>query len=76
NDRVGACSLVAAYQETVDLAFIQMKSVICAHVSNPPALGASVVATILSIDELRAIWEPELTDMRQRIQRMRLLFDN
>jgi aspartate aminotransferase len=34
------------------------------------------VATILSNDALRAIWEQELNDMRQRIQRMRLLFVN
>jgi aspartate aminotransferase len=52
-----------------------MKSVIRANYSNPP-LTASVVATILSNDALRAIWEQELTDMRQRIQRMRLLFVN
>ncbi len=75
-ERVGACTLVAADQETVDRAFSQMKSVIRANYSNPPAHGASVVATILSNDALRAIWEQELTDMRQRIQRMRLLFVN
>ncbi len=63
-------------RETVDRAFSQMKSVIRANYSNPPAHGASVVATILSNDALRAIWEQELTDMRQRIQRMRLLFVN
>jgi aspartate aminotransferase len=76
NERVGACTLVAANDETVDRAFSQMKSVIRANYSNPPAHGASVVATILSNDALRAIWEQELNDMRQRIQRMRLLFVN
>ena len=76
NERVGACTLVATDQEAVDRAFSQMKSVIRANYSNPPAHGASVVATILSNDALRAIWEQELTDMRQRIQRMRLLFVN
>jgi aspartate aminotransferase len=76
NERVGACTLVAADAETVDRAFTQMKSAIRANYSNPPAHGASVVATILSNDALRAIWEQELTDMRQRIQRMRLLFVN
>ncbi|XNM58774.1 hypothetical protein ACLK1S_05745 [Escherichia coli] len=30
----------------------------------------------LSNDALRAIWERELTDMRQRLQRMRELFVN
>ncbi|MDP1159348.1 aminotransferase class I/II-fold pyridoxal phosphate-dependent enzyme, partial [Klebsiella variicola] len=61
-------------QEAVDRAFSQMKSVIRANYSHPPAHGASVVATSLSNDALRAIWEQELTDRRQRIQRMRLLF--
>ena len=76
NERVGACTLVAADSETVDRAFSQMKAAIRANYSNPPAHGASVVATILSNDALRAIWEQELTDMRQRIQRMRQLFVN
>ncbi len=55
NERVGACTLVAADAETVDRAFTQMKSAIRANYSNPPAHGASVVATILSNDALRAI---------------------
>ncbi|AXF65479.1 MULTISPECIES: amino acid aminotransferase [unclassified Leclercia] len=76
NERVGACTLVASDEQTVDRAFSQMKSVIRANYSNPPAHGASVVATILSNDALRAIWEQELNDMRQRIQRMRQLFVN
>lgn len=76
NERVGACTLVAADSEIVDRAFSQMKAAIRANYSNPPAHGASVVATILSSDALRAIWEQELTDMRQRIQRMRQLFVN
>lgn len=76
NERVGACTLIAASQEVADRAFSQMKSVIRVNYSNPPAHGAAIVATILSNDTLRAIWQQELTDMRQRIQRMRLLFVN
>ncbi|MEW7311606.1 amino acid aminotransferase [Buttiauxella gaviniae] len=76
NERVGACTLVAADANTVDRAFSQMKSVIRANYSNPPAHGASVVATILSNEALRTIWEQELSDMRQRIHRMRQLFVN
>lgn len=74
NERVGACTLVAANSETVDRAFSQMKSAIRANYSNPPAHGAAIVTTILSNDALRTIWEQELTDMRQRIHRMRQLF--
>lgn len=76
NERVGACTLVAFDEEQAGCAFSQMKAGIRANYSNPPAHGASVVAAILSNDTLRAIWEQELSDMRQRIQRMRQLFVN
>ncbi|MEE3662700.1 amino acid aminotransferase [Brenneria sp. g21c3] len=76
NERVGACTLVAADTATADKVFSQVKAVIRANYSNPPSHGAAVVATILSNDALRAIWEQELTAMRERIQRMRQLFVN
>ncbi len=76
NERVGACTLVAKDSENADRAFSQMKICIRANYSNPPAHGAAVVATILSNEALRTLWEQELTDMRQRIQRMRQLFVN
>ncbi|WP_041416857.1 amino acid aminotransferase [Serratia plymuthica] len=77
NERVGACTIVAADAETADRAFSQVKAAIRANYSNPPSHGAAVVATILGDDRaLRALWEQELTDMRQRIHRMRQLFVN
>ncbi|SUI38347.1 amino acid aminotransferase [Serratia marcescens] len=76
NERVGACTIVAADTETADRAFSQVKAAIRANYSNPPSHGAAVVATILGNDALRAMWEQELTDMRQRIHRMRQLFVN
>ncbi|URQ62066.1 aspartate/tyrosine/aromatic aminotransferase [Pantoea alhagi] len=76
NERVGAFTLVAADASVADIAFSQVKYTIRANYSNPPAHGAAVVATILGNDALRAIWEQELTDMRQRIHRMRQLFVN
>lgn len=76
NERVGAFTLVAADSETADRAFSQVKSTIRANYSNPPAHGASIVATVLSTPELRDAWHQELTDMRQRIHRMRQLFVN
>ncbi|MEA9390664.1 amino acid aminotransferase [Acerihabitans sp. TG2] len=74
NERVGACTLVAADAETADKVFSQLKSCIRANYSNPPAHGAAIVATILDNEALKALWEQELTEMRQRIQRMRQLF--
>ena len=76
NERVAACTIVAADAETADRAFSQVKAAIRANYSNPPSHGAAVVATILGNDALRAMWEQELTDMRQRIHRMRQLFVN
>ena len=76
NERVGAITLVAADAGVAETAFSQVKYTIRANYSNPPAHGAAVVATILSNDALRTIWEQELSDMRQRIQRMRQLFVN
>lgn len=76
NERVGALTLVAAESDAAKTAFSQVKYSIRANYSNPPSHGAAVVATILGNDALRTIWVQELTDMRQRIQRMRQLFVN
>ena len=76
NERVGALTLVAASNEVAKTAFSQVKYSIRANYSNPPSHGAAVVATILGNDALRTIWVQELSDMRQRIQRMRQLFVN
>ncbi|MFJ5158113.1 amino acid aminotransferase [Pantoea sp. NPDC088449] len=76
NERVGALTLVAANSDIAKTAFSQVKYTIRANYSNPPSHGAAVVATILSNEALRTIWVQELTDMRQRIQRMRQLFVN
>lgn len=74
NERVGACTLVAADAEAADRVLSQLKSCIRANYSNPPSHGAAVVATILGNDALRTMWEQELTGMRERIKRMRQLF--
>ncbi|MGP2519183.1 amino acid aminotransferase [Pantoea ananatis] len=76
NERVGAITLVAGDAATAYTAFSQVKYTIRANYSNPPSHGAAVVATILGNDALRTIWQQELSDMRQRIQRMRQLFVN
>ncbi|HEY0209608.1 amino acid aminotransferase [Acerihabitans sp.] len=76
NERVGACTLVGADAGTADKIFSQLKSCIRANYSNPPAHGAAIVATILGNEALKSLWEQELTEMRQRIRRMRQLFVN
>lgn len=76
NERVGACTLVAADPDTADRAFSQIKIVIRTNYSNPPSHGGAVVTTVLSDPELKEEWIQELTTMRERIKRMRQLFVN
>ncbi|KFZ37227.1 aromatic amino acid aminotransferase [Shewanella mangrovi] len=74
NERIGAVTLVAKDQAEGEKAFSQVKRTIRANYSNPPAHGALIVSTILSTPELKAIWENEVKEMRERIAKMRLLF--
>lgn len=74
NERVGAMTLLAADKRTADAVFSQIKVVIRANYSNPPAHGSAIVITILSDPALRKQWEQEVADMRARILKMRVLF--
>lgn len=74
NERIGAVTIVAKDQAEAEKAFSQVKRTIRANYSNPPAHGALIVSTILSTPELRAIWENEVKEMRERIATMRTLF--
>ncbi|MCE9775511.1 aspartate/tyrosine/aromatic aminotransferase [Shewanella algae] len=74
NERIGAVTLVAKDSESAVRAFSQVKRTIRANYSNPPAHGAMIVSTILNDVELNALWQQELTEMRQRIASMRTLF--
>lgn len=74
NERVGAFTLVASSAEVANTAFSQVKAIIRSIYSNPPAHGAAVVTYILQNPALRAEWEAEVAEMRERIQEMRELF--
>ncbi|BAO00680.1 AspC protein [Candidatus Pantoea carbekii] len=76
NERVGALTLVAPNSKVATTVFSQVKYHIRANYSNPPSHGAAVVTIILGNNALRNIWEKELKNMRERIQRMRYLFVN
>ena len=71
-ERVGALSIVTASKEEAGRVLSQVKRVIRTNYSNPPTHGASVVASVLGSTELRALWEQELGEMRERIRDMRL----
>ena len=74
NERIGAVTVVAENEVAASKSFSQIKKTIRATYSNPPAHGGLIVSTILSNDLLRTEWEQELTAMRQRIAKMRILF--
>ncbi len=74
NERVGAFTLVAQSEDVANTAFSQVKAIIRSIYSNPPAHGSAVVTHILNNPELRAEWEQEVAEMRDRIQEMRSLF--
>ncbi|SFQ25919.1 amino acid aminotransferase [Pseudomonas borbori] len=71
-ERVGALSIVTGSQDETGRVLSQLKRVIRTNYSNPPTHGASVVAAVLNTPELRAMWEAELGEMRERIRSMRL----
>lgn len=70
-ERVGALSIVTADREETARVLSQVKRVVRTNYSNPPTHGATVVATVLRDPELRAMWEAELAEMRDRIRSMR-----
>ena len=73
-ERCGAFTIVAADSGAADRAFSQVEKAIRANYSNPPAHGGLIITTILGDPGLRAQWEAEVTEMRNRINGMRRLF--
>ncbi len=71
-ERVGALSIVTGSKDEAARVLSQLKRVIRTNYSNPPTHGASVVAAVLDSAELRALWEEELGEMRERIRGMRV----
>ncbi|WP_320822482.1 amino acid aminotransferase [Reinekea sp.] len=72
NERVGAFTLVASNRTVADDAFSQVKAIIRANYSNPPAHGAKVVAMILADAQLKQRWMEEVREMREHILALRL----
>ena len=70
-ERVGALSIITSSREESSRVLSQLKRVIRTNYSNPPTHGGAVVAAVLGSPELRATWEQELGEMRDRIRAMR-----
>jgi aromatic-amino-acid transaminase len=73
-ERVGALSIVTANADEAARVLSQVKRVIRTNYSNPPTHGGAIVTEILSTPALRKLWEEELAEMRERIQKMRVAF--
>ena len=74
NERIGAITLVAENSDAAQKSYSQLKRIVRAMYSNPPAHGALIVSTILNDTELTTQWQNELQHMRERIAKMRQLF--
>jgi aromatic-amino-acid transaminase len=70
-ERIGALSVVTADADETARVLSQLKRLVRANYSTPPTHGGQLVATVLTTPELRAMWERELGEMRQRIKSVR-----
>ena len=73
-ERVGAMTIKGASKDDVDKAFSNLKTIIRRLYSNPPSHGGAIVTTIMNDAALRAEWEKEVAQVRDRIAEMRELF--
>lgn len=69
--RVGAFHIVGHDPDAAKRSLSQIKICIRANYSNPPRFGAELAAHVLQDPELRADWESELAQMRERIHSLR-----
>ena len=70
-ERIGSLSVVASDSAEAARVLSQLKRVVRTNYSNPPTHGGQIVATVLTSPDLRALWEKELGQMRDRIREMR-----
>ncbi len=70
-ERVGALSVLADSSDEAARVLSQLKRFVRTNYSNPPTHGGKIVASVLNTPELRALWEEELKQMRERIRTVR-----
>ena len=70
-ERCGALSVVCPDAAQAANVLGQLKFTIRRNYSNPPMHGGQVVAKVLGDPALRALWEGEVEEMRERILAMR-----
>ncbi|HEY8877251.1 MAG TPA: amino acid aminotransferase, partial [Roseateles sp.] len=67
-ERCGGLSVVCPDADQAARVLGQMKFMIRRNYSNPPMHGGQIVAKVLTDPKLRAMWEAEVKEMRERIQ--------
>jgi aromatic-amino-acid transaminase len=70
-ERVGALSVLADSADQAARVLSQTKRLVRTNYSNPPTHGGKIVASVLNSAELRALWDDELKQMRERIRSVR-----
>jgi aspartate aminotransferase/aromatic-amino-acid transaminase len=71
-ERTGVAIAIAKDAATADVVSSQMQNIIRGTISQTPDHGAEIVRVILEDKQLRAEWEAELDQMRERMQRLRV----
>ena len=74
SERIGALTVITSDKEEQERVTSQLKIMVRAIYSSPPSYGAQIVHYVLADDQLRAAWEAELAQMRDRIKSMRSKF--
>ncbi len=70
-ERVGALNIVGANQHSAEACASQAANIARGIYSMPPSHGAAAVGLVLNNEKLRADWNVELTEMRDRINALR-----
>jgi len=70
-ERIGALSIRTSNPEKTEAISTQVQSIVRGIYSSPPAHGGEIVSTILGSKDLRAEWEAELNQMRERAKGIR-----
>jgi aspartate/tyrosine/aromatic aminotransferase len=71
-ERTGVAIAIAKDAASADVVSSQMQNIIRGTISQTPDHGAEIVRVILEDKALRAEWETELNQMRERMQRLRI----
>ncbi|BDX05992.1 aromatic amino acid transaminase [Planctobacterium marinum] len=72
-ERTGMACVVTNSNATRQSLQTQIQSVARANYSMPPSWGAAIVDIILNDEQLKALWQSEVTDMRTRMKSLRAM---